>query len=161
MMIRLSVHNRQELTARSIEEAKSQYKNKFEADENGIVHLRSETGNWFGRREKIKDYDAYIFFPESQVYITRNIICVIYVLLALLLFLLYRVSRSRTEKRSILQDQKRTSGDQCTGACIFLYLSCESKNRGNRNPEIFREYEAGSERGYAFQSAPGRTDTGR
>ena len=31
----------------------------------------------------------------------------IYVLLALLLFLLYRVSRSRTEKRSILQDQKR------------------------------------------------------
>ena len=99
--------NRQELTARSIEEAKSQYKNKFEVDENGIVHLRSETGNWFGRREKIKDYDAYIFFPESQVYITRNIICVIYVLLALLLFLLYRVNRSRTEKRSILQDQKR------------------------------------------------------
>lgn len=99
--------NRQELTARSIEEAKSQYKNKFEADENGVVHLRSETGNWFGRREKIKDYDAYIFFPESQVYITRNIICVIYVLLALLLFLLYRVNRSRTEKRSILQDQKR------------------------------------------------------
>ena len=91
--------NRQELTARSIEEAKSQYKNKFEVDENGIVHLRSETGNWFGRREKIKDYDAYIFFPESQVYITRNIICVIYVLLALLLFLLYRVNRSRTEKR--------------------------------------------------------------
>ena len=31
----------------------------------------------------------------------------IYVLLALLLFSLYRVSRSRTEKRSILQDQKR------------------------------------------------------
>ena len=99
--------NRQELTARSIEEAKSQYKNKFKADENGIVHLRSEAGNWSGRREKIKDYDAYIFFPESQVYITRNIICVIYVLLALLLFLLYRVSRSRTEKRSILLDQKR------------------------------------------------------
>ena len=147
--------NRQELTARSIEEAKSQYKNKFEADENGIVHLRSETGNWFGRREKIKDYDAYIFFPESQVYITRNIICVIYVLLALLLFLLYRVNRSRTEKYP--SGPEKTSGDQCTGACICLYLSCESKNRGNRNPEIFRKYEARSERGYAFQSASGRT----
>mgnify|MGYP000326244855 FL=1 len=46
--------NRQELTARSIEEAKSQYKNKFEADENGIVHLRSETGTGsdVGRRSK-------------------------------------------------------------------------------------------------------------
>ena len=41
------------------------------------------------------------------MYITRNIVCVIYVLLALLLFSLYRVSRSRTEKKSILQDQKR------------------------------------------------------
>ena len=64
-----------------------------------------ETG--IGRREKIKDYDAYIFFPEHQVYLTRNTVCVIYVLLALLLFSLYRVSRSRTEKKSILQDQKR------------------------------------------------------
>ena len=123
--------NRQELTARSIEEAKSQYKNKFEVDENGIVHLRSETGNWFGRREKIKDYDAYIFFPESQV------------------------EQNRKEKYP--SGPEKTSGDQCTGACICLYFSCESKNRGNRNPEIFRKYEARSERGYAFQSASGRT----
>ena len=41
------------------------------------------------------------------MYLTRNTVCVIYVLLALLLFSLYRVSRSRTEKKSILQDQKR------------------------------------------------------
>ena len=99
--------NKQELLSRSVEESKSLYENKFKADANGIVCLRSKTGNWYGRREKIKDYDAFIFFPESQVYITRNIVCVIYVLLALLLFLIYQVSRSRTEKRSILQDQKR------------------------------------------------------
>ena len=135
--------NRQELTARSIEEAKSQYKNKFKADENGIVHLRSETGNWFGRREKIKDYDAYIFFPESQVYITRNIICVIYVLLALLLFLLYRVSRSRTEKRSILQDQKRLRVINALGhaysSISLVNLKTEEieivKSSGNMKPD--------------------------
>ena len=135
--------NRQELTARSIEEAKSQYKNKFEADENGIVHLRSKTGNWFGRQEKIKDYDAYIFFPESQVYITRNIICVIYVLLALLLFLLYRVSRSRTEKRSILQDQKRLRVINALGhaysSISLVNLKTEEieivKSSGNMKPD--------------------------
>ena len=127
--------NRQELTARSIEEAKSQYKNKFEADENGIVHLRSETGNWFGRREKIKDYDAYIFFPESQVYITRNIICVIYVLLALLLFLLYRVNRSRTEKRSILQDQKRL---RVINALGHAYASISLVNLKTEEIEILK-----------------------
>lgn len=130
--------NRQELTARSIEEAKSQYKNKFEADENGIVHLRSETGNWFGRREKIKDYDAYIFFPESQVYITRNIICVIYVLLALLLFLLYRVSRSRTEKRSILQDQKRR---RVINALGHAYASISLVNLKTEEIEILKSSE--------------------
>lgn len=127
--------NRQELTARSIEEAKSQYKNKFEADENGIVHLRSETGNWFGRWEKIKDYDAYIFFPESQVYITRNIICVIYVLLALLLFLLYRVNRSRTEKRSILQDQKRL---RVINALGHAYASISLVNLKTEEIEILK-----------------------
>ena len=127
--------NRQELTAHSIKEAKSQYKNKFEADENGIVHLRSETGNWFGRREKIKDYDAYIFFPESQVYITRNIICVIYVLLALLLFLLYRVSRSRTEKRSILQDQKRL---RVINALGHAYASISLVNLKTEEIEILK-----------------------
>lgn len=130
--------NRQELTARSIEEAKSQYKNKFEADENGIVHLRSETGNWFGRREKIKDYDAYIFFPESQVYITRNIICVIYVLLALLLFLLYRVNRSRTEKRSILQDQKRL---RVINALGHAYSSISLVNLKTEEIEILKSSE--------------------
>ena len=130
--------NRQELTARSIEEAKSQYKNKFEVDENGIVHLRSETGNWFGRREKIKDYDAYIFFPESQVYITRNIICVIYVLLALLLFLLYRVSRSRTEKRSILQDQKRL---RVINALGHAYSSISLVNLKTEEIEILKSSE--------------------
>ena len=86
---------------------KNLYENEFKADKNGIVCLHSKNGNWYGRREKIKAYDAYIFFPEHQVYLTRNTVCVIYVLLALLLFSLYRVSRSRTEKRSILQDQKR------------------------------------------------------
>ena len=99
--------NKQELLSSSVEESKSLYKNEFKAGGNGIVCLHSKDGNWYGRKEKIKDYDAYIFFPESQVYITRNIVCVIYVLLALLLFSLYWVSRNRTEKRSILQDQKR------------------------------------------------------
>ena len=99
--------NKQELTSRSVEASKRLYENKFQADVNGIVCLHSKNGTWYGRQEKIKDYDAYIIFPKYQVYSTRNTVCMIYVLLALLLFSLYRVSRSRAEKRSILQDQKR------------------------------------------------------
>ena len=149
--------NKQELLSSSVEESKSLYKNEFKAGGNGIVCLHSKAGNWYGRKEKIKDYDAYIFFPESQVYITRNIVCVIYVLLALLLFSLYWVSRNRKEKYPSRSEE--TSCDQCTWPCIFFYFSCEYKNRENRNCKIFKEYEAGSERGYSFQSTPGRTDT--
>ena len=149
--------NKQELLSSSVEESKSLYKNEFKVGGNGIVCLYSKAGNWYGREEKIKDYDAYIFFPESQVYITRNIVCVIYVLLALLLFSLYWVSRNRKEKYPSRSEE--TSCDQCTWPCIFFYFSCEYKNRENRNCKIFKEYETGSERGYSFQSAPGRTDT--
>ena len=99
--------NTQRLSSHSVEALKNLCKNEFQADENGIVCLHSQEGTWYGRKEKIKDYDAFIFFPGHRAYITRNIICVIYVLLALLLFSIYRVSRSRAEKRSILQDQKR------------------------------------------------------
>ena len=55
--------NKKELIARSIEDSKSLYENEFKKDGNGIVRLHSKNGNWYGRQEKIKDYDAYIFFP--------------------------------------------------------------------------------------------------
>ena len=127
--------NQQELTSQSVEEAKSLYKNEFKTGRNGIVYLHSKSGKWYGRQEKIKDYDAYIFFPRHQVYITRNIVCVIYVLLALLLFLLYRVSRNKTEKRSILQDQKRP---RMINALGHAYSSISLVNIETENIEIIK-----------------------
>ena len=130
--------NKQELISYSVEESKALYKNEFEAGENGVVRLRSKTGNWYGRREKIKDYDAYIFFPAAQVYLTRTIVCVIYVLLALLLFLLSCVSRSRTEKRSILQDQKRLCVINALG---HAYTSISLVNLKTEEIEIIKASE--------------------
>ena len=127
--------NKQELANQSVEDSKSLYGNEFKAGRHGIVRLHSKTGNWYGRQEKIKDYDAYIFFPERQVHITRNIICLIYVLLALLLFLLYRVSRSRTERRSILQEQKRLRVIDALG---HAYDSISLVNIKTENTEIVK-----------------------
>ena len=55
--------NTQRLSSHSVEALKNLCKNEFQADENGIVCLHSEEGTWYGRKEKIKDYDAFIFFP--------------------------------------------------------------------------------------------------
>ena len=123
--------NKQELLSSSVEESKSLYKNEFKAGGNGIVCLHSKDGNWYGRKEKIKDYDAYIFFPESQVYITRNIVCVIYVLLALLLFSLYWVSRNRTEEVSFKIGEE-TSCDRALGHAYssISLVNIKTENQG-------------------------------
>ena len=135
--------NRQELTARSIEEAKSQYKNKFEVDENGIVHLRSETGNWFGRREKIKDYDAYIFFPgKSGVHHTKYYMCDLCAACTAP-FLTLSGEQEQNRKEKYPSGPEKTSGDQCTGACIcsisLVNLKTEEieilKSSGNMKPD--------------------------
>ena len=127
--------NKQELISCSLEESRVLYKNEFKAGGNGIVRLHSKTGNWYGHKEKIKNYDAYIFFPEVQVYITRNIVCVIYVLLALLLLLIYRVIRSRTEQRNILQDQERL---RVINALGHAYSSISLVNLKKEKTEIIK-----------------------
>ena len=72
------------------------------------------------------------------MYLTRTIVCVIYVLLALLLFLLSCVSRSRTEKRSILQDQKRLCVINALG---HAYTSISLVNLKTEEIEIIKDSE--------------------
>ena len=45
--------NKQNLVSSSVEGAKSLYENEFKSGGNGIVHLRSKNGNWYGRQETI------------------------------------------------------------------------------------------------------------
>ena len=77
----------------------------------------------------------------------------IYVLLALLLFLLYRVNRSRTEKRSILQDQKRL---RVINALGHAYTSISLVNLKTEEIEIIKASEnmKPDQKGYPFQSTP-------
>lgn len=53
--------------------------------------------------------------------------------------------QKQNRKKKYPSGSEETSSDQCTGSCIFLYFSCEFKNRGNRSCKIFKLYEAGSE----------------
>ena len=145
--------NKQELTSRSIEAAKSLYKNQFKADVNRIVRLHSKNGIWYGRQKKIKDYDAYIFFPKYQVYITRNTVMCDLCAACTTSFFTYRVSRSRTEKKKHSAGSEETSRDQCTWSCIFLYFSCEYKNRGNRNRKKLQKNMKPDQEGHMLSKA--------
>ena len=83
----------------------------------------------------------------------------IYVLLALLLFSLYWVSRNRTEKRSILQDQKRL---RVINALGHAYSSISLVNIKTEKIEIVkssRNMKPDQKGDILSKGAPGRTDT--
>ena len=129
--------NTQELVSHSVEESKALYKNEFEAGGNGVVRLRSKTGNWYGRREKIKDYDAYIFFPGSSgVPYTNYCMCNLCAACTAS-FLTFLCEQGRTEK-SILQDQKRLCVINALG---HAYTSISLVNLKTEEIEIIKASE--------------------
>ncbi len=99
--------NQASLIGTSVRDCQKTYKGSFSPDKNGIVKLTSGMSHWYGRRDAAEDYTIYMFFPASQVFMTRNIVTLVYVLVALLIFMVHILGKSRTERRIIARDQKR------------------------------------------------------
>ncbi len=99
--------NQATLIGTSVRDCQKTYKGSFRPDKNGIVKLTSGMSHWYGRRDAAEDYTIYMFFPASQVFMTRNVVTLVYVLVALLIFMVHILGKSRTERRIIARDQKR------------------------------------------------------
>ncbi len=99
--------NQATLIGTSVRDCQKTYKGSFSPDKDGIVKLTSGTSHWYGRKDAAEDYTIYMFYPASQVFMTRNIVTLVYVLVALLIFLVHILGKSRTERRVIARDQKR------------------------------------------------------
>ncbi len=99
--------NQASLIGTSVRDCQKTYKGSFRPDKDGIVKLTSGMSHWYGRRDAAEDYTIYMFYPASQVFMTRNVVTLVYVLVALLIFLVHILGKSRTERRVIARDQKR------------------------------------------------------
>ncbi len=99
--------NQATLIGTSVRDCQKTYKGSFSPDKDGIVKLTSGMSHWYGRKDAAEDYTIYMFYPASQVFMTRNIVTLVYVLVALLIFLVHILGKSRTERRVIARDQKR------------------------------------------------------
>ncbi len=99
--------NQATLIGTSVRDCQKTYKGSFRPDKDGIVKLTSGMSHWYGRRDAAEDYTIYMFYPASQVFMTRNVVTLVYVLVALLIFLVHILGKSRTERRVIARDQKR------------------------------------------------------
>ena len=67
--------NESKLLGMSVKECNELYQNTFRESKDHIVRLDAAGSSWYGRKEKIRNYDIYVFFPAMQVFMTRNIVC--------------------------------------------------------------------------------------
>ena len=99
--------NQKKLIGKTTEEFMNLYQGFFDADKDGIIRLSSGGTTWYGKRDAAENYTVYMLFPASQVFMTRNIVCLVYVLLAIMLFMIQMLGVNRTETNMLLKEQKR------------------------------------------------------
>lgn len=93
---------------KAIEDCQELYNGTFDAAEDGIVRLNGNQGVWYGSRENTENYALFVFFPASQVFMTRNIVCASYLAIAVMVFLMALLWQTKMEKDALRQHQKRT-----------------------------------------------------
>ena len=121
--------NESKLLGLSVEKCNEMYQNTFRESKDHIVRLDAAGSSWYGRKEKIRNYDIYVFFPAMQVFMTRNIVCLSYVLIAIVIFTLFRTIRIHMEQESIMREQKRLQIINALGhAYSFILLIDIKKN---------------------------------
>ena len=121
--------NESKLLGMSVKECNELYQNTFRESKDHIVRLDAAGSSWYGRKEKIRNYDIYVFFPAMQVFMTRNIVCLSYVLIAIVIFTLFRTIRIHMEQESIMREQKRLQIINALGhAYSFILLIDIKKN---------------------------------
>lgn len=86
---------------RTSEECRQLYNDKQTRVSGGIVELHSNRGVWYGSRRNISKYEVFVFFPAGKVFLTRNIICVSYLALSVMIFLMVLLLQSRADKDAL------------------------------------------------------------
>ncbi len=99
--------NKSRLLYKSVEECQKLFSGGFDQDSESIVKLKSDQGVWYGKRDATDNYTIYTFFPASQVFMKRNIVCGIYILVAVVIYLIQLLGRSKSEKEALAREQKR------------------------------------------------------
>ena len=99
--------NQAELLGMTEEELKEYYGSTLDSNKEGMICINPKNTTWYGSKDKMGEYIIYVFFPASQVFMTRSVVSGIYVAVAVLLYLLLLLVRSNVEKTALKQNQKR------------------------------------------------------
>lgn len=113
--------NESKLLGMSVKECDELYQNTFHESKDHIVRIDAAGSSWYGRKEKIRDYDIYVFFPAMQVFTMRNVVCLSYILIAIVIFTLFRTVRIHMEQ-DIMREQKRLQIINALGQAYSIIL---------------------------------------
>ncbi len=95
------------LKDKTVEECKKLYKGSFSQDKHGLIKLKSNGKTWIGKKDIADDYVLYMFFPASHVYLTRNIVAIIYTLLSIIVYTVFILGLNISKKAGIEREQNR------------------------------------------------------
>ena len=130
------------LLGKTGEELQAYYHNSLDGNESGIIRFRTRKHTWYGGKDKIGEYVIYVFFPSSQVFMTRSIACGLYTAVAVFLYLLILLVRSNIEKTALKQSQKRM---RIINALGMAYSSLTLFHLNSGKAELIKKAEAGPE----------------
>lgn len=89
------------------EECQQLYNGEYTRVSGGITELHSNLGVWYGSRRNIGKYEVFVFFPAGKVFLMRNIVCLCYLALTVLTFLMVLLLQTRADKDALKETQKR------------------------------------------------------
>ncbi len=124
----------------SVEECKELYQGEFSPDSDRVVRLRSGKSTWYGRRDATENYSIYMFFPASQVFMKRNIVCVVYVLAAVLIYMVLVLGQNQAEKAVLAREQRRLRTINAIGRA---YSSISVVDLREQEVEVIKGAQAG------------------
>ena len=99
--------NQETLLGKTMQEMRKYYNSRPEGNESGIIRIKPDHKIWYGHKDKMKEYAIYIFFPASQIFMARTVVCGLYTAVAILVYLLFLLIKSNLEKVTLKQSQKR------------------------------------------------------
>lgn len=104
---RVLTSNSEEQLNRTREECKQLFNGEMSRVSGEIAELHSNRGVWYGTRKNVGRYEVFVFFPAGKVFLMRNIVCMSYLALTVLTYLMALLLQSRADKDALKETQKR------------------------------------------------------
>ena len=100
--------NDTEFINKSVEEFRTIYQSDYDTSKD-IITIKANGQKYLGRRTMNDSYAITIFFPAQSIYTPRNIVCLVYFFVALIVCLAMHIAKGSMQKAALVQSQKRMS----------------------------------------------------